>query len=209
VIGVVHDVRHSGLEQAVRPEIYLPYSPNFWVPLTIVVRGNIDAEALAPWARQAMHEVDSSIAIFDAHTMQERLVRSLWMRRAESWLFGAFAGIALLMAVAGIYGVVSYTVARRTREIGIRMAVGAKPGQVVRQVLREGMGLVAIGLALGFAGAWYSTRLMGSLLAGVDPHGPRAYGAVVLVLAFAALAANLIPARRAASVDPLKVLRTD
>jgi putative ABC transport system permease protein len=209
VIGVVHDVRHSGLEQPTRPEIFLAYSPDFWVPLTIVVRGKIDAEALAPLVRKAMRETDPSVAIFDAHTMRDTLDRSLWMRRAESWLFGAFAGIALLMAVAGIYGVVSYAVARRTREIGIRMALGAEPGQVVGQVLREGMLLVGIGLALGLAVAWYFTRLMGSLLAGLNPHEPRAYAAVILVLTSAALAANLLPARRAASVDPSKALRSD
>lgn len=168
VIGVVHDVRHSGLEQPIRPELFLAYSPDFWVPLTVVIRSKVDAAALVPLAHQAMHEIDPSAAIFDAHTMQDLLDRSRWMRRAEAWLFGVFAGMALLMAVAGIYGVVSYAVERRTREIGIRMAVGAAPGDIVREVLREGMLLVGIGLVLGLAAGWYATRLMGSLLAGVN-----------------------------------------
>ena len=105
-----------------------------------------------------------------------------------SWLFGVFAGIALLMAVGGIYGVVSYAVARRTPAIGIRMALGAGPGKIVSQVLREGMLLAGIGLTLGLAGAWYTTRLVGNLLAGVNPHDPRVYAAVILGLASAGLA---------------------
>jgi predicted permease len=209
VVGVVRDIRHSGLEQPVRPEIYLPYLPVYWVPLTIVVRGRVDAAALVPVVRQAMRETDPSVAIFQTRTMQDMLDRSLWMRRAESWLFGVFAGMALLMAVAGIYGVVSYSVARRTQEIGIRMALGAGPGQVVTQVLREGMTLVAIGLTLGLAGAWYATRLMGSVLAGVNPHEPRVFLVVTLVLSCAALAATLLPARRAAALDPMKALRPE
>ncbi len=161
------------------------------------------------FARQAMHEIDPSIAIFEIHTMRDRLARSLWMRRAESWLFGAFAGMALLMALGGIYSVISYAVARRTREIGIRMALGAGPAQVMRQVLREGMVVVGVGLTLGLAGAWYATRLMGSILAGVNPHDLRVYASVMVVLATAALAANSLPARRAASVDPLEALRSE
>jgi putative ABC transport system permease protein len=174
----------------------------------VVIRGKVDPATLVPVARQAMHEIDPSVAVFDTRPMQAMLDRSLWMRRAESWLFGVFAGMALLMAVAGIYAVVSYTVAQRTREIGIRMALGARPGQVVSQVLREGMLLVAIGLTLGLGGAWYATKLLGSLLAGVDPHDPRVYAAVVLTLASAALAANLQPALRAAAVHPVKALRS-
>jgi predicted permease len=208
VIGVVQDVRHSGLEQPIRPEIFLAYSPNFWVPLTIVIRGKIDAEALLPLARRAMHETNPSVSIFDTHTMRDMLDRSLWMRRAESWLFGVFAGIALLMTIAGIYGVVSYAVARRTREIGIRMALGAEPSQVINQVLREGVLIVGIGLTLGLPVAYFATPLMGSLLAGVNPHEPYAYAAVILVLTSAALTGSCLPARRAASVDPLKALRS-
>jgi predicted permease len=209
VAGVVNDIRHSGLEKPVRPEVFLSYSPDFLVTLTVVVRGRIEAGALTAIARQAMRETDPTIAIFDVRTMREALDRSLWMRRAYSWLFGVFAAVALAMAVAGIFGVVSYAVAQRTREIGIRMALGAEPRQVVGEVLREGMMLVGIGLALGLAGAWYATRLMGSLLAGVSPHEPRAYAAVILVLVAAALAANWLPASRAASVDPLKALRSE
>jgi putative ABC transport system permease protein len=166
-------------------------------------------EALVPLVRREMSETDPSVAIYDAHTMREMVDRSLWVRRAQSWLFGVFAVMALLMSVAGVYGVVSYAAARRTREIGIRMALGAEPGRVVTQVLGEGMSLVAAGLVLGLAAAWYFTRLMGALLAGVDPHETRPYAAVVVLLTSAALAANLLPARRAASVDPSTALRSE
>jgi len=158
-------------------------------------------------AREALRQVDPAMAIYDVHTMQEMLDRSLWTRRTYSWLFGVFDAVALLMAVAGIYGVVSFAVAQRTREIGIRMALGAEPGQVVGQVLREGMVLVASGVALGLVGAWYATRLMGTLLAGVSPHDPWAYMAVVATLGAAALVANFVPARRAALADPMVALR--
>ncbi len=206
VVGVAHDVRHSGLEQPVRPEIYLAYAPNFWVPLTVVIRGENSA-ALASLARQAMRETDAAVAVFGLDTMKELVDWSLWMRRAESWLFGVLAGVALLMAAAGIYGVVSYAVSRRMREMGVRMALGAKPGQLMRQVVWEGMPLVGVGLSIGLAAAWNTMRLMGSLLAGVDPHEPAVYAAVVLMLVCVALAANVLPARRAASVDPVRALR--
>jgi len=139
--------------------------------------------------------------------MRQLLDRSLGTLRAYSWLFGVFAAIALVMAAAGIYGVISYSVTQRTREIGIRMALGAQPRQVIRAVLRAGLTLVAAGGLVGLAGAWFATRLMGSLLAGVSPHDPQAYLAVITVLAVAALPATFFPARRATSVDPVQALK--
>jgi putative ABC transport system permease protein len=139
--------------------------------------------------------------------MQDRLDRSLWARRSYSWLFAAFGAIALAMAAGGIYGVVSYTITQRTREIGIRMALGARPMDVIAQVLREGLVLITLGTAIGMICAWPATRLMQTLLAGVSPHDPLAYVAVTLLLSTAALLANLIPALRAASIDPVRALR--
>jgi putative ABC transport system permease protein len=144
--------------------------------------------------------------MYEVRTMTERLDRSLWARRAYSWLFAAFAGIALLLAAAGIYGVVSYAVSQRTQEIGIRMALGAQPSQVLRQVLGSGMVLVCIGLAVGLAGAFWTVRLLQSLLFGVSSRDPAIYVAVVLGIVLMGLAANFVPARRAASIDPTRAL---
>ena len=151
--------------------------------------------------------MDPGLPMFEIRTMRERMERSLWARRTYSWLFGVFAGAALVLAVAGIYGVVSYAVTQRTHEIGIRMALGAEPGQVLGQVLMEGMALVGTGVAIGLAGAALATRLLQPLLAGVSPHDPWAFAAVGLALTLAALAASLVPARRAATVDPVRALR--
>jgi len=209
VIGMVRDIRHDGLERPVSPEAFLPLSPKSFPYLTIAVRGRMETAALVSVAREAMRQTDPSIAIFDVHTMQDLLDRSLWLRRSYSWLFEVFAGIAVVMAVAGVYGVVSYAVAQRTREIGIRMALGAEPRQMMIQVLCQGLVLLTIGLALGVAASWHITRLMGSLLAGINPHDAWTYTGVIVILTLAAMAANLVPARRASLVDPLQALRAE
>jgi putative ABC transport system permease protein len=207
VVGVAHDTKNYGLDQEARPAVYMPFRQRPQSSMTIAVHGSIDPRSLISTSREIVRQLDPDLALSDIRTMQERLERSLWARRTYSWLFGVFAGLALMLAVAGIYGVVSYTVTQRTREIGIRMALGAKPEQVLGRVLGEGMLLVAIGVAIGLIGAAFVTRLLQSLLAGVSPHDPWAFVAVSLVLGGAALAANLLPARRAASVDPVHALR--
>ena len=207
VVGVARDTRHYGLDQEVRPALYMPYRQQASLGMTIAVRSRIDLQSLIGASRETVRRLDPDLALYQVRTMQERLERSLWARRTYSWLFAVFAGIALLLAVAGIYGVVSYAVTQRTREIGIRMALGAEPRQVLKQVLREGMLLVGIGVAIGLGGALIATRLLETLLAGVSPRDPWAFTGVSLALGLAALAANLIPARRAASVDPMRALR--
>ncbi len=209
VIGVVHNTRHSGLDEAVRPEVFVLYPPKLLAEFTIVVRGKLSVQSLAAISREAVRQMDPTIALFDMRSMEERLDRSLWARRSYSWLFGVFALVALLMAVAGIYGVISYTVSQRTREMGIRIALGARGGQVIAQVLREGFVVLGIGISAGMVGAWFATRLMGSLLAGLSPHDPGVYVSVILLLGLAAIAASFVPARRAALVDPVKALRAD
>lgn len=208
IVGVVADTRDDGPEQPVRPRAFWPY-PDVVSYLNIVVRGRMGTAALVQTAREAARQADPNVTIFDVETMRQLLNRTLWTRRAYSWLFAAFAIIALLMAVTGIYGVISYSVTRRTREIGIRMALGADRRGVVAQILRAGLMLAAAGAAIGLPAAWFATGLISSLLAGVSTHDPEAYAAVVVILAAAALAATFIPARRAAAVDPLKALRFD
>ena len=136
-----------------------------------------------------------------------RLDQSLWARRAYSWLFGVFAAIAILLAAAGVYGVASYSVSQRTREIGIRVALGARPAQVLAQVLRSGMTLVSIGVATGILLTSWAAGLLDGMLFGVSSRDPVIYVAVAIVIAAVALAATLLPARRAATVDPLRTLR--
>ena len=209
VVGITRDEKHYGLEQEMKPGVFLPLrgTPVNW--MHIVLRGSIEPQVLIPPAREILREMDADIPMYEVRTMTERLDRSLWARRAYSWLFAAFAGIALLLAAAGIYGVVSYAVSQRTQEIGIRMALGAQPGQVLRQVLGSGMVLVCIGLAAGLAGAFWAVRLLQSLLFGVSARDPVMYSAVVLGIALVGLAANVVPARRAALIDPTRALHSE
>jgi putative ABC transport system permease protein len=133
----------------------------------------------------------------------------LWVRRGSAWLFGAFAAVALLLATAGIYGVVSYTVSQRRHEIGIRMALGARPGRVLGEVIRGGMAIVVMGAVAGVAAAWLASSLLGTLLFGVSPRDPVIYLVVSLGILLVGFLANLLPARRAASLDPMRVLRSE
>jgi ABC-type antimicrobial peptide transport system permease subunit len=140
--------------------------------------------------------------------MGEILDESLWGRKIVAWLFGGFAGMALILAVGGIYGVLSYTVSQRRLEIGIRMALGAQNRQVLGEVLRRGMGLVGVGAVLGLAGAYAMARAISSIFFGVGVGSLGLYGIVVLILLFVGVVANLLPARRAASVSPVGALRS-
>src|SRR5262249_59105807 len=151
--------------------------------------------------------LDSDLPIYDVGTIQHRGAGSLGRRRFSMLMLGGFAVLALVLAVIGIYGVISYSVAQRTHEIGIRMALGVDSGQVLRLVLRQGMLLGMIGIFLGLAGALALTRLMSGLLYGIGAADPITFGAVSLLLAAVALVAQLIPARRAARVDPMLALR--
>jgi predicted permease len=206
VVGITRDEKHYGLEQEMKPGVFLPLRELPVNGMHIVLRGSIEPQMLIPPAREILREMDADIPMYEVRTMTERLDSSLWARRAYSWLFAAFAGIALLLAAAGIYGVVSYAVSQRTQEIGIRMALGAQPGQVLRQVLGSGMVLVSIGVVLGLAGAFWAVRLLQSLLFGVSSRDPVIYAAVVLGVSAVGLLANFVPARRAASIDPMQAL---
>ena len=207
VTGVVRDVRQDGLAQPIAPAVYVPNTLLNHSGMVVVMRSTISPGLLVTSAREITRQMDPGLTMFDVQTMQERLDRSLWERRAYSWLFAVFAGIALVMAIAGIYGVISYAVTQRTREIGIRVALGAEPRQVLGLVVREGMLLAVSGIAIGSIIAFASTRALASILAGVNPRDPWALGGVAIILGAAALAANLIPARRAAKVDPVQALR--
>ena len=174
--------------------------------MAIVLRTSIEPQMLTTPSREVLRQMDPDSPMYDVRTMTERLQQSIWARRAYSWLFGAFAIIAVVLAAAGIYGVVSYAVSQRTQEIGIRMALGAQPGQVMREILKNGMLMVSIGMVLGVAGALAAVRLLQTLLFGVSARDPWIYGTVLLGVACVGLLANMVPARRAASVDPMQAL---
>ncbi|HEY1341109.1 MAG TPA: ABC transporter permease [Bryobacteraceae bacterium] len=211
IVGVIKDDRHYGLEEPPRSTLFAPYRSlaEERPSLTIVIRSSTDPESLTSAARGVLRQINPELPMFNVRTMRAAVDRSLWARRAYSWLFGVFAGVALVMAAAGIHGVVSYAVNQRTREIGIRMALGARPEQVLGRVLASGMGLVAAGAAVGLAATLAGVRLLQTMLFGVDGKDAKIYAAVVLGVAVVGLLANWIPARRAASVDPMRALHSE
>jgi len=210
VVGVLRNTKHYGLDGEERPAVYIPEKQ--WPyprSLMLVAHTTSNPEALTGPARKILASIDPDLPLYNVHTMSERLDRSLWARRAYSWLFGIFSLVALVLAAAGIYGVISYAVSQRTHEIGIRMAVGATPAEVLANIMRSGLVLVAAGAAIGVAVALAAGSLLEKLLFGVSPRDPLVYGAVVLAVAAVGLLANAIPARRAAALDPVKALRTE
>jgi len=206
VVGLVRDEKHYGLDQDMKPSVILPLRGFPRSGMNIVMRTAMEPESLVVPARNVLRQVDADLPMFAVRTMTERLSQSIWARRAYSWLFAVFAGVAVMLAAAGIYGVVSYAVSQRTQEIGIRMALGAQPRQVLGQTLGTGMIVVSIGVIVGLAGSLATVRLLQSLLFGVSPRDPLIFGAVVLGVAAVGLLANFVPARRAASVDPMHAL---
>ena len=207
VIGVVNHVKNYGIDQESRVEVYVPFMQSPLTQMTLVVKARNDAAAVGQAMRQAVGEADPTLPVFGLRTMEEYLARTLTSKRLMMIVLAMFAGVALTLAAVGIYGVMSYAVAQRTSEIGIRMALGAPPGDVLRLVVGQGMLLTCAGLALGLAAAYWLTRLMTTLLFGVSATDALTFGSLAALLAAVALLATWIPARRAARVDPLVALR--
>ena len=208
VVGVVGDVRHAGLEEEVTPEYYVAFAQNPVSNLTLVVRAAAgDPAALAGGVRAAVREVNREQPVYNVRTMEQLLSESVARRRFHMTLLATFAGLALLLAAVGIYGVMSYTVTQRTHEIGIRLALGAQKRDVLRLVVGHGLRLALTGVGLGLLGAFALTRLLASLLYGVGAADAAVYGAVALLLTLVALLACYLPARRATRVDPMQALR--
>jgi predicted permease len=209
VVGVVGDVRAAALgkeprSQAYRPQLQLPFSE-----MALVLRTTWPPARLVEPVRQVVLSLDRDLPLDRVQTLEAVVAGSLSANRVKTVLLGLFGALALLLAAAGIYGLVSYTVARRTHEIGIRVALGAGRGDVMAMVIREGMALVGAGLAVGLAGAWAGGRLIAGQLYEVSAVDPLVYGGVPLALAAVALLANWLPARRATEVDPLEALRSE
>jgi predicted permease len=209
VVGVTQDLKHYGLERPVRPGVYLPQPLRPHSANTVVLKVDGDPAAVAPAARAAMRDVDPEIPAYDMRTMDERLTRSRSLRAAYSWLLGVFAVMALVLALGGSYGVTSYLVSQRTREMGIRVALGAQRADISRAVLKGSLGVVAIGVVIGVAGAIGAGRFLASLLFGVPPYDGVILGIAAIALFSTGVLANWLPARRAARVDPMVSLRTD
>jgi putative ABC transport system permease protein len=214
IVGVVGDVRKFAMGDAPTPEAYVPYlqSPPlalFRSSMFLAVRTAADPLALSGALRDQIWALDRDQPITSLMTMDGRLSESLRQPRFSMLLLGLFAVVALALSLVGIYGVLSYLVASRTREIGIRLALGAQPAHVVRGVLTQALRLVGFGVALGLAGSYALTRLLGSMLHEVSPTDPGVLGGVATLIVGAALAASYLPARRATQVEPVAALRAE
>ena len=208
VIGVIGDTRDYGLEREAPDEIYRPVEQGQGAQY-LLARTAVDPSTMIRQMRQAVYELDSETAIDHVRTLEEAHSEALASPRLTTILIGLLAGLALVITAAGIAGVMALSVTQRTHELGIRMALGATQASLLRMVLRQGMALVVIGLALGSIGALVMTRLMSSLLFMVEPADPLTFLAVALVLTGVALVACFVPARRVTLIDPLRSLRSE
>ena len=209
VVGVVGDVRSRELARANDVEFYRPSPQRSLSFFNLIVRTSMNPETAAPMVRAALDKIDKEIPILQPNTLDTIITQSLGQRRLTMGLLGAFAGIALLLAVVGIYGAVAYTVEQRTAEIGVRMALGAQVKDVLHLVVRQGMNPVLIGLGLGLVAIFGTGRFLTAQLYQISPNNPILLALTAAGLAIAALLACLIPARRATSIDPIQALRSE
>ncbi|HKC64649.1 MAG TPA: FtsX-like permease family protein, partial [Pyrinomonadaceae bacterium] len=207
IVGVAADVKHESLADEDAPEVYVPFAQHPQGEMFFAVRAAGDPAALAAPLKGAVLEVDRDLPIYSVQTMQQRLDTSVAPQRFNTLLLVIFASLAMLLAAVGVFGVMSYTVAQRTHEIGIRMALGAQARDVLKLVVVRGMALALTGIAIGLICAFSVTRVMSSLLFGVSASDPLTFIGVSVLLAATALLACLIPARRAMRVDPMVALR--
>ena len=207
IVGVVSDSKHVSLREEPPPYIYLPHGQFPRHGMTLVVRAANDPKALIGVVQKEAHALDIELPVFNIRTLDQYMSSSVAEPKFSALLLGLFAGLALILSCIGLYGVMSYVVAQRTRELGIRMALGAQTRDVLKLVVRQGMGLTLLGAAIGVAGAVALTRMMKSWLFGVSPTDPLTFAVAALLLTIVALLSCWIPARRAAKVDPITTLR--
>ena len=209
VVGLVADVRQLGLSEPPTPLLYIPYQ-QFALPFTnVTVRSTLAESAVTSLMRKELAAADPDLPYGDLMTLQSVVDRSVDEPRFRTLLIGIFAVLALLLAAVGVYGLISYSVTQRTREIGIRVALGAQPRQVLFPVVREGLILAVTGVAIGLVGAFALTRVLSAFLFGVGATDPITFTLVSILLMLIALAASYIPSRRALRVDPLTALRAE
>jgi ABC-type antimicrobial peptide transport system permease subunit len=209
VVGVVADAKQDGMDKPVRPEVYVPLASSVQTPATFVVRSFVDPTAMMAAARQAVRAAGRDFLVSEATTLQDLISESLGDERFRTSLLAAFAGVAAFLAALGIYGVLAYFVSQRSRELGIRLALGAEPRELFSLVLVQGLRPVVIGAAMGLATAVGVTQLMASLLFGVSPLDPVSYALTAGALVVIGLIASALPALRATRVDPLVALRDE
>jgi putative ABC transport system permease protein len=209
IVGVYRNVHNGGVGAEGFPEIDVPFWQSPWPGSSVAVRASVDPAALTKSISEIVLSMNPNLPLAEAKTMDQIKDESMAGDRFSAFLFGSFAGVALLLAALGIYGVMSFAVAQRTHEIGLRMALGAGQNRVVRLIIREGMTLAGIGLLVGLAGTYFVGRVMHSLFTGVGALDPVAFGGVAALLLMSALLACYVPALRAAKVDPMQALREE
>ena len=208
IVGVVADYRNNGATQPVRPAIYVPVrQQTAWNQLFMLIRTDSTPAALLPAARQAVTSLDPEQPVYMIQTLEDALADSSFQQRISALLLGIFAAVALILAAIGIYGVMSYAVAARTQEMGVRLAIGAQRRDVIWLVMRQVIKLSIVGLTIGIVGLLFVSQALESLLFGVRAADPLTIAAVTLILATVALAAAWAPASRASNVDPIEALR--
>jgi predicted permease len=209
IVGVIRNERTGGLHAPMEHVIYVPLAQFPRQDINLVVCTRNEPSAAMPGIREAVRQVDPHLPLGDVRTMEQVKEQSMLWARQPTWVIGAFAGVAALLAALGLYGVLAHTVTQQRREIGIRMALGARPGDVVARTLRNAVSMLLVGLAAGLAGAFALTRALKSLLFQVSALDPAALAVGCVVMTLVGIAAALIPAARAAGVDPMAVLRDE
>jgi macrolide transport system ATP-binding/permease protein len=211
VIGMIDDIREGPLDTSARSAMYVPFDQHPNGSFSVVARTSVDAQSLLPALTSTIHRIDPGIAVFGAATMEQRIHDSppAYLHRASTWLVGSFAALALMLSVVGLYGVIAYSVSQRTREIGVRMALGAQRSMVYKLILKQAARLIAVGIVAGLAGSVAAATLMRNLLFGTEAWDAFTLTAVAVVLGSSAFLASYVPARRAASVNPLEALHAE
>jgi predicted permease len=209
IVGVVGDVRQGGPLKEVLPAVYFPHLQSSWRMMSLAIRSGTDPAGLTAAVRKTVFELDRELPVSDVKTMDEMVSESVAQPRFYALLVGHFAVLALVLALTGAFGVIACSIAERTQEIGIRMALGAEGGAVLRLVLKEALALTLAGIALGLAAAPGLTRLMAGQLYGVDPRDPAVFAGAAAALLAAAMAASWLPARRATRLTPMAALADD
>jgi putative ABC transport system permease protein len=209
VIGVAGDVRSFGLDAEPRPMVYYSAAAGVWNPMNLIWRSAIDPASHAASVRDIARRIDPAVPLYDTRLVSELLSDSVGPRRFNMYLLGVFAAVALLLAAVGLFGIMAYIVSQRTREIGVRLALGAHRGDMFRLIVGRGVALAAVGAIVGVVNAFWLSRVMRSLLFSVSATDPVTFVAVPLLAIAVTLCACYVPARRAMTVDPVTALRTE
>jgi predicted permease len=209
VVGIARDGKYSSISEAPKAFMYLPLQQAYRADVVLLMKTQGDPAAVVPLLHETMRALDANISLFDVRTIAEHLEISVFLQRMIASLLGAFGALALLLSTVGLYGVIAAIAAQRTPEIGMRMALGATRRDIVSLILKQAMGMTAIGVGVGLAGAFGVTRLFKSLMVGVSTTDGMSFAGTTLLLVLVALAASYIPARRAAAIDPLQALRNE